>query len=361
MPPTSAPADPYDLRVNRTAGSGVDDGVTSAPGPGRAVRAAIAVLALALVPLAADAALRTRDGSHHSISTADPVPADDTQAISYHGIEMRVPASWKVNDTYCGTPMHDTVVVAQGPTPDCLVREPPGLTVVEILTTSTEPDSFGAIYSTVATESVTVDGSPAQRGSGYITRIQARRSVLVLPEQEVVVSIESPDDAMAERLLDSVHLAPVDSNGCAARVSSLTPDRGAKPAYAAAALLPPGATSVSICRYRDLQLERSTRLTANDVAQLQSIFGALPVGVSHPGPEFAEAPFLCAEDLRRGFVIRADSPDGDITPVFVHIGGCDELSASNGARSTKIDWPLVTFMTRHVGYDFSFPDPRTLR
>lgn len=46
-------------------------------------------------------------------SSAVPVPAG-MQPVSYRGVTVFVPASWKINATHCGTALQDTVIVETG-------------------------------------------------------------------------------------------------------------------------------------------------------------------------------------------------------------------------------------------------------
>jgi len=293
-----------------------------------------------------------------AIEAPPPTPPPDTQAVSYHGVEVFVPADWGVDATRCGTPMRDTVIIEDGRGQlACLVAEPPGLTVVRV---SPAVDSPRAA---VATEAVTVSGQPARRGVGTPAgRGERELAVLVLPGPGVVVSVESPDAKLAAELLDAVRIVAVDSVGCRDRYTLAGSRLPYRPG-AAAQLVLGEPTTARICRYADDWLGGSAAVAPAEVVRLVGILNALPVGTSTPGPGYFASEEICAEDLHRGFVIQFGYDDAAPEPldVVVHISGCDGLSASNGMRTTKINEPLVSFLLTAVGYDGHYPNPTELR
>lgn len=328
-----------------------------------AVAAAAAVALIAggvafLAPASPPAARPAGDAAR-----AAPVIPPGTQPVSFHGVDVFVPTAWKLNDTVCGTPIHDTVVLEDGsPVPACLISPPrTGLTVVRITAADTPMGRIRATVATVATTAVTVDGHAARRGTGTPAGEQTPLSVLVVHDPGVVVSVESPDTTAAQAILDRVRVADVDVYGCRARVSTLTPRSAETRPGTTGTLVPANPTGAVVCRYADNQLGFSTRLSPDATANLVSTLNGLPVGVSQPGPGTFEAAELCPEELRRGFVIQFTYPSGPPLDVYVHISGCRDLSASNGPRVTKINEPLVRELLSAVGYDSGFPDPRELR
>ena len=54
--------------------------------------------------------------------TADPAPATDTRLLGLNHAAVEVPDSWATNESSCGTPMVDTVVVDVAASPLCYVR-----------------------------------------------------------------------------------------------------------------------------------------------------------------------------------------------------------------------------------------------
>jgi len=280
------------------------------------------------------------------------------QPVSYHGIEMFVPAAWTPNDENCGTPLHDTVLIGDGYDADCLQPQPPGLTVVRLMSVDS---LLGKQSARIATTPATIDGKPARKGTGTPAHSATPIAVLAVPSLGVVVSVESPASATTQSLLASAHIVSVDAFGCRSEVQTLlASDKSPRPG-AAQSLVPPTPTNATICRYANEWLARSVLVSPQQLGKLVSILNTLPAGISQPGPGFAEDPQDCNADTRRGFIIQLGYATQPGVKVFVHIGGCHDLSASNGSRTTKINNELATFLVGLAGYDAGFPDPNTLR
>jgi DNA-directed RNA polymerase specialized sigma24 family protein len=284
-----------------------------------------------------------------------------TQPVSYHGVEIFVPDTWRLDVDQCRTPQRNAVLIEdEDPVVSCQVPQPRGLTVVRLTLVSTQP---GQQRAALATQPVVVNGVSARRGRGVPVGQPVAVSVLVLPQDNVVVSVESPDPAAVQQILDSTRSVPVDDFGCATGPSThdtlaanAMTERSAKDALVDGS--PSGAV---ICRYTDGWVSRATELSASDRAALVRDLRALPAGVSHPPAGYDESPMACAQDGRHSYRIlfRYSGYGGDT--VDVRISGCDGLSATNGLRTTKISPALVGLLVRAVGYDGAYPDPRTLR
>ena len=289
--------------------------------------------------------------------TSGPAVPTGMQPVSFHGVEVFIPKQWEVNDTDCGTPVADTAIIEDGaPTTTCLIPQKPGLTVVRLVAADTQE---GRLRASVATEQTQIDGYPAFRGIGTPRGESIRLAVLVLPDPGVVVSAESPDLTNGTRILNSAQVVPVDSAGCSALVSPLEPNHQSQREGSHTVLVPDTPWGASVCRYSGNWLATSVALTQTQMNTLRGILDALPEGTSVPaGGE--EAPDACAQDSQRGFIARFNFAAGEPLLVYVHIGGCDGLSASNGSRTTKISEQLVDFLTTIAGYDSGYPDPRSL-
>ena len=280
---------------------------------------------------------------------ARPAVPPGTQVVSYRGIEVFVPREWRIDATRCGTPVEDTVVLPGGVIATCgLLSRPRDVTVVYL---DPADDAVGRRLAASATTPAVVSGRPALRGRGTPpVGQQVEREVLVV--DGVVVSVQSPDTAAARRILDHVMVAEVDVNGCHRRASLLStrvPSSGAP-------LVIGSPTSVSLCRYGEGQLARSTALTHGEAARLLGLLRALPEGVSQP-PGGATNRY-CQKTVRRGFLVLLKEPQQQIT---VNISGCRDLGAARPGRSSRLSPELVQDLTRLGGYDTGFPDPRLLR
>jgi hypothetical protein len=306
----------------------------------RAAGAAAAVVAVvAGATLVADAPSRgSRRAVPPAASPAVPIPAG-TQPVSFHGVTVFVPLHWRLNALRCGTPVEDTVVVSPGPILACALIRKPLVTVVDL-----EPLTAGRL-------------SAARRG-----RPEDRRygDVRTFPDVGVLVSARSLDRRLVRRILDSARLTPVDAFGCRDRAQSLKPT--AKPSHPGAAvnLVPGSPRSATICRYEGDWLARSVRVPPNQLATLTGILNRLPAGRSRPGPNTSASARSLEEDRHRGFVVQFTYASRSRLDVYVHIGDRN-LTAANGARTTKIDEPLVTTLLSLAGYDASFPNPREYR
>lgn len=310
-----------------------------------------AVAAATVVPL--ELTTTNRNSVAVGATPTSAVPAG-TQPVSFHGVEVFVPQAWTINDTRCGTAQHDTAIIEDdgSPTPTCATRQPPGLTVVRITDTNTP---MGRARATVAQQPTTVDGKPARYGTGVPAGQQATLNVLVLQAPGVVISVESPDSAAARNILESARIVATDSFGCRAAVTTLVPSERGDQSAGAGTLVAGHPTSASICRYSGDRLARSAAVQPSLIPGLVDMLNGLPTGVTQPSPGYSEDRAACASDAQRGFVIRFSYPTRPPAEIYVHIGGCDGLSASNGTRTTKIDAQLVTLLTTAVGYDSSIP------
>lgn len=329
--------------------------MASGGGATAAATAGLIVAITVIAPLRPDLdppdARRLAASEPTTTSTPSPSPVPPgTQAVSFHGVEVLVPAEWTINTVRCSSPIADTVIIEDGaPQPACASAQTPGLTVVRLMPI----ESFNSqAWSELATESVTVSGHPASRGTGMSERSQTELAVLLLPGPGVAVTVESPDPAYAEQLLDTVRAAAIDSVGCRDRLPTLA----SQPDLSEADPLVPGSpTSASICRYTGGWLYRSAAVPTTDVDELVQILNALPLGVSTPGPGFFITPEACAEEPDRTFVIQLGYPDGSEVDVHVNLNGCKDIAATNGNRTTKLDAPLVDFLLGLVSYDGGFP------
>jgi hypothetical protein len=282
--------------------------------------------------------------------------ASQTRPVGFHGVQVLVPSSWPLNATKCGTPIRDTVIVGQGVIALCLLAPRPTVSVVELAPLA-QAQAGG--QTAAAGRAIRLDGHPARRGADRLPDGRSR-VVLVIPDLDVAVTATSRDAALVRRIIASATIRPVDAAGCHDRVARLRPAGPPARQGAAARLVPASPTAGSICRYSDLRLERSTTLTAGQLRHLLGVLNGLPAGTSRPGGGYAISADSCQQEERRGFVLRFDHASGPAVEVFVHIGGCGQLSAANGARTTKLSPELVTTLTGLVGYDAGYPNPADL-
>jgi len=304
--------------------------------------AGAAAAVVAVIAAASIVASGSSPGSRRAVVPAASPSAvsvpPGTQPVSFHGVTVFVPASWRIGAQRCGTPVGDTVILP-GPFLNCdLLRKPP-VTVVDL-----QP-------LTAARLSAARKNRPGDRRYS---------DVRTFPEVGVLVSARSLDRQLVGRLLDAARLTPVDAFGCRDRVQSLKPSPRPSHPGADINLVPGVPRSATICRYEGDWLARSVRVPPNQLATLTRILNRLPAGRSRPGGTSAASARFCAEDRHRGFVTQFDYAGKPRLDVYVHIGYCD-LTAANGARTTQLDEPLVWALTSLAGYDTGFPNPAEYR
>jgi hypothetical protein len=249
----------------------------------------------------------------------------------------------------------DTVLYPDLSTADCYLTSPPRITVVTFFELDT---AIRLGWGKAAFRPLSDEGQKVSVGWLAATRQWPRLLVLFAPEVGAAVSIESPNEATAERLMSSVRIVKVDADGCPSKVGDLHPAGPAALPGASSDLVPGAPIGVALCRYEDLWLAESAHASGHAVSTLVAILNSLKPGSSHLPSDFHELPSECAQDAHRGFLLRFSYPTG-IEPVFVHISGCGVLSAANGSRSVQIDGPIVTALVDAVGYG-AFPGPSGL-
>ena len=89
--------------------------------------------------------------------TADPAPAAGTRLLGLNHAAVEVPDSWATNESSCGTPMVDTVVVDVAASPLCYVPRPRGVESIQL--EEARPGDFKA------DETVEIDGVRAEDDS----------------------------------------------------------------------------------------------------------------------------------------------------------------------------------------------------
>lgn len=289
-----------------------------------ALAAAAAVVAVAVVvPSLLD------DGGSPGPDVATqpaPVAPPGQRAVSWHGVQVFVPATWTLEDLYCHEPQSDTVV-RPGGREDCLVPYVPGLTVVEFSAgTESVPDA----------QPVEVSGHAGSRGTVPLTEEAGVRTVLVLPDLEVTVSVRSPDEAAAQAILDTAAVVDVDALGCASRLPDTSPSPPDVPG-AADRVLPGEPVRVVLCEYGDLRLERSGVLPPDEVKAFQAALDAAPVGTTPSGVGVTVSEELCPEYDRAPMVAQAEYADGGRLQVFTRLNSCTGPDPANGARQVVVD------------------------
>jgi hypothetical protein len=268
-----------------------------------------------------------------------PAPPPGQQAVSFHGAQVFVPSSWKLNATRCGTPTENTVLLPGGAVETCHISRVGGLSVVEFWLRN---QPAGRQYATLATRRVTVDGHIALRGHGSVAPDAAQVDVLVVPDVDVVIAVTTPSGSGAA-FLDTVHISPVDSVGCRAHVDALSVTPSGRD-ETGRELLPAGAQRLVLCRYTDNWLMRSAELHSGQQQALEKALDEVP-----DRPQL-DPSADCAAEAKRGVIIRATYASGPVLELVAHLSGCT-WSVSNGERTAGISRTLISAITNVVSFD----------
>jgi len=304
------------------------------------------------------------EGPHPSIGSSMPsgsvIPTSTGQVIGFHGLDVTVPASWKINDTKCGTPQGDTVIRDTGGMPLCLVNRPSGISSLELVD---NPEYWQPKMQSIRTIT-NPHGMQLERGT-----VPDRPGVAIyVPDAHVLMFADTVTDVETNAIVDSIQLADTDPNGCAMRETELDPPTSYQPeASMKDALIPGSPSTIAICHYVDHWLVSSVTLTGQEMTDLVGVVNALPEGFVHAPPSTYD-PSICSEpssaggELGSGFVLWVSEPGSATTPLWAHVGICGHLGITNGARDGQLtpDFAAALNKPLHAGYVMPgrlIPDP----
>ncbi|MEX2291370.1 MAG: hypothetical protein WD794_13730 [Mycobacteriales bacterium] len=308
-------------------------------------RAAGAMAAAAAATAAVVLVVPLLTGVQPTPQPADPPVPPGKQAVSWHGVEVLVPVDWKIGDQRCGTAQSDTVL-RPGIVNSCLPPAVPGLTVVEFHALSPDQRTRAAQVAAVATDPVEVSGVRALRGSRPLDDEPGVQRVLVLPSEDVVVSVRSPEPARADALLDDVRVVAVDAAGCRSRIPHAQPTQPAAREGAGSSLVPGTPMTASLCRYGGLRLEASRRLDREQVRDLQRRLDALPTGRSGRIPPEEISDDYCARIDDDVDLLDVDYDEGPAVQVYIKAQGCTDRSPTNGSTTRRLTVSLPSTLSR---------------
>jgi hypothetical protein len=301
----------------------------------------------------------TRGGSGETpVASGTPIPASLGQVIGFHGLEVTVPASWKINDATCGTPRSDTVIRDIGATETCLVTRPPGISSLQLLD---NPDPWLPQLRSIRTitnqhgvqlERGTISGGPA----------------VYVPDVRVMMFVDTVTNAGSSAIIDSIRLTDIDPNGCTMHEMQLGPPSSYQPDASMHDVLIPGSpSSIAICHYVDHWLVSSTTVAGQEMTNLISVVNGLPEGFVHAPPSTYD-PSQCSEpssaggELGSGYLLWVSEAGAAPLPLWAHVGICGHLGITNGARNGQLTPELAAALNEplHAGYVMPgrlIPDP----
>jgi hypothetical protein len=278
------------------------------------------------------------------------IPNSTGQVIGYHGLDVTVPASWKINDTTCGTPQSDTVIRDQGATTTCLVPRPPGINSLELVD---NPDYWQPKMQSVL-PLTNPQGVQLDRG----TIPDRPGAAIYVPDVHVLMFVDTVTDSETNAIIDSIQLADTDPNGCAMRAMDLDPSASYQPdASMKDAMIPGSPSTIAICHYVDHWLMSSVTLKDQEMTDLVRVVNGLPEGFVHAPPSSYD-PSICSEpssaggELGSGFVLGVSEPGSATLPLWAHVGICGHLGITNGARDGQLTPDLAAALNKplHAGY-----------
>lgn len=304
-------------------------------------------------------ALTACAGSHaagqHSPALAMQKNAQPTRWVDTHGVEVAVPASWRLGRGLCGTPKENTVLWNEDGMTLCLTGQPQGLSVVEFWGVMRRPHQR-AWYRRHTTP-VVIDGVSALRWDAGMVR-GSREVQLIFPRRNITVSVLSPDLSLLRRILASMRVVRVDRAGCPTRPAGVYA-RGSRQS-ASKPFVPAGARRVVGCSYQGRWLDHSNLVGPGAARHLARALDAAPFGFSR-APRHTILPSICGSTWR-GSSITARFEYTARRPVTVtaHLEGCDRLGASNGRWGVRIRPWWVGLLTKDAAYFGAMVDPHAV-
>ena len=297
------------------------------------------VLALALTACA---------GTHSTAPRVQPASAIQrgaaTQWVGTHGIEVAVPAAWKLGRGWCGTPQANTVLWNEDGTALCLPSQPSGLSVVEFNGYLREPPGWYRRHTTP----VTINSVEARRSNPRAVR-GSHEVQLSFPDRRITVAVLSPSRTLLRRILASVRMVRVDRNGCPTHPAPLF-RRGSR-GSAAKPFVPGGAVGLVGCSYQGRWLDQSNRLGPGAATRLTRTLDEAPFGFSH-APHHTILKSTCGSTWRGSLIVVHLRYAGGrpSKAVAAHLIGCSHLGASNGRSGVMLRRPWVNQITRDARY-----------
>jgi hypothetical protein len=268
------------------------------------------------------------------------------------GIEVAVPAAWRLGRGMCGTPKENTVLWNEDAITACLTPQPQGLSVVEFWSVLRRPH-IRAWYRRNTTP-VVIDGAAARRwDAGLVSG--SHEVELIFPRRNITVAVLSPDRSLLRRILTSIHVLRMDRNGCPTRPAAVY-RKGSQPSNSLP-FVPTGATRMVGCSYQGRWLDHSNIVGPGASLRLARAFNAAPYGFSL-APSGTFLPSTCSPTWRGSFIVgRFEYVTHRPVSVTAHLEGCTRLGASNGRWGVRLRPRWVELLTRDARYFGAMVDP----
>lgn len=281
----------------------------------------------------------------------DPPPTPAYKPYTFDGLTVSVPSSWAFNRAECSTPTRDTVLIPSI-RPACLgpPGEHVGIAAFNANSRITRPTR----------STLTIDGHRVEKVTGISAGAEGYRLAsgdpivrLTVPDWQVSVTIQAPDQQIVDRIAGSARLLDTDANGCLShRLDLVTLPTARAPAREGAdtALIPGEPTHIAVCRYEDGGVVQSSSIPEEDSNEFTERINGLPPGLSEESP-VSHVESVCGDERNdpHGYTIVATYAEGPPVTVWARLGTCDLLGATNGTRTGQRTQTLVDLVLEHAG------------
>jgi hypothetical protein len=280
---------------------------------------------------------------------AGPYQPPYTQRVYGHGIEAYVPAEWPVDAQSCGVPRRDTVLT-HGDALWCYGIEPPSLTVAYL----ESDDAWDS-----ATRSMIVLRTRDSVLSGHAARFVTARtkplrdepvrdvSAVVVPDLGAAFWVVSPYADAAAGIAATARVVDADWQGCAQSIEHLYATEAPARPDARTEMVPTGAVAARACNYDAAGAIYSWHaMTPAEISDARRVLNTLPHGFGDPPPRENKR---CENDVLSPLVVTFQYASGPDVVVYVHLFGCEQLGATNGAVQGGYDGALIRQVTRLGG------------
>jgi hypothetical protein len=276
-----------------------------------------------------------------STPTITAPPATGMRYVTYHGVQVQVPARWAVNAVDCGVPTRDTIILDQNAVAACGAsgEAPQRYASATFLPSVGHTLPYLAPGGRPRRQPVVVDGVPGSRttfvsSSGWTTEL------LEIPSRDFAVDVTTRQASLTQDVIGSARIVSVDQFGCPSALTNVYPTGTAARSGAGAALVPGSPTRATLCHYTggaiggpaaaSVSLGHSSALDPTDTTDLALLLNGLHPGLRSTDDVAADA---CASAAQDFYLVRFFYASGPPDDIYLHMLSCDHLGADNGSRT----------------------------
>lgn len=272
-------------------------------------------------------------------------PAEGWRWESSLGIELAVPADWKLNDAGCHQSDAPSIVRGAGIVSFCFTPEPHTKQIVEIFSGSALREEGTGPAKGLTPHSDSIAGEPVQRAEGETTDGR-KAGWLHVPRVNVTVIARVLEQQTLRRIFASVRVVDVDHNGCATKRARMWPTPPMAKSF-----VPASSNALSVCHFDQEDVLQASALidgpAADELIRL--------LNLAEPGTN-PEPPRRDCGDISEqpADVMLIAQGDRDRALVHVAFSGCVNRGMNNGRTRVKLTEKLMVGMMDplHTGYSF---------